>query len=101
MGFIGKQPTPVPLTASDITDGIISTDKLASNAVTSAKITDGSIATADIADSAVTKAKTTGVVSDPFRNLIINGDMSISQRATSKSSITGNGYHTLDRYHLN
>ena len=33
----------------------------------------------------------------PFRNLLINGDMKIAQRATSTSSITGNGYHTVDR----
>jgi len=33
----------------------------------------------------------------PFRNIIINGDMSIAQRATSTSSITGDGYHTVDR----
>ena len=49
--YIGKVPTAVPLTSSDITDGII----------TSAKITDGTIATADIADGAVTSVKTTGV----------------------------------------
>ena len=33
----------------------------------------------------------------PFRNILINGDMKIAQRATSTSSITGNGYHTVDR----
>ena len=30
MAFIGKVPTPVPLTSSDITDGIISVAKLTS-----------------------------------------------------------------------
>jgi len=33
-----------------------------------------------------------------FRNIIINGDMSIAQRATSTASITSNGYHTVDRF---
>ena len=33
----------------------------------------------------------------PFRNILINGDMKIAQRATSTSSITANGYHTVDR----
>jgi hypothetical protein len=33
----------------------------------------------------------------PYRNLIINGDMSIAQRSTSVASITGNGYYTVDR----
>ena len=41
MGFIGKVPTPVPLTSSDITDGIITTAKIANSAVTSAKTEDG------------------------------------------------------------
>ena len=35
-----------------------------------------------------------------FRNLIINGDMSQSQRSTSVSSITGSGYNTVDRWHI-
>tara|TARA_R100001440_G_scaffold7963_1_gene15421 strand:+ start:233 stop:1447 length:1215 start_codon:yes stop_codon:yes gene_type:complete len=91
MAYIGKTPTPAPLTASDITDGII----------TSAKIADGTIATADIQDSAVTKVKTSGITSDPFRNIIINGDMNIARRSTSTASITGNGYHTIDRYKTN
>ena len=51
MGYIGKQPTSVPLTSDDVADGII----------TSAKIANGTIATADIADGAVTSVKTTGV----------------------------------------
>jgi len=33
-----------------------------------------------------------------FRNLIINGDMSIAQRGTSSTGITSNGYYTVDRF---
>ena len=33
-----------------------------------------------------------------FRNIIINGDMSIAQRGTSSSSITSSGNHVMDRY---
>ena len=33
-----------------------------------------------------------------FRNIIINGDMSIAQRGTSVASITGSSYNTLDRF---
>ena len=33
-----------------------------------------------------------------FRNIIINGDMSIAQRSTSVASITTTGYYTLDRF---
>ena len=36
MGFIGRQPTPVPLTSSDITDGIVTTAKIADTAVSTA-----------------------------------------------------------------
>jgi len=38
LSYIGKTPTPAPLTSSDITDGIISTDKLADTSVTNAKL---------------------------------------------------------------
>ena len=37
MSYIGKQPASVALTASDITDGIVSTAKIADNAVTEPK----------------------------------------------------------------
>jgi len=33
-----------------------------------------------------------------FRNLIINGDMSLAQRGTSKTGETGTGYKSLDRW---
>jgi hypothetical protein len=32
------------------------------------------------------------------KNIIINGDMQISQRSTSQASITSDGYYTLDRF---
>ena len=79
MSYIGKTPTPAPLTSSDITDGIISTSKIADNAVTTAKTVYKDV---------------------PFRNLVINGDMSIAQRASSTASITGNGYFSCDRMYL-
>ena len=57
---------------------------------------------------ALSKIDTTNMIEDVpqskldnninFRNIIINGDMSIAQRGTSTASITGNGYHTLDRW---
>jgi hypothetical protein len=36
----------------------------------------------------------------PYRNLIINGDMSIAQRSTSVASISSVGYYTIDRFKL-
>jgi hypothetical protein len=35
---------------------------------------------------------------EPFRNLIINGDMSIFQRATATTTVTSGQYSTADRY---
>ena len=81
MPFIGNKPTAIPLSADDLEDNII----------TSAKIVDGAIVTADIADANVTAAKlASGTVQNQsaFKNIIINGDMSIAQRGTSVSGIT-------------
>jgi microcystin-dependent protein len=36
-----------------------------------------------------------------FRNVIINGSMSVAQRATSLASITTGGYKTVDRWSMN
>ena len=89
MPFIGNQPSAVPLTSADITDGII----------TSAKIADGTIVNADInASAAIVATKLTGISSQPFRNIVINGDMQVAQRSTSVASITTTGYYTLDRW---
>ena len=57
MGFIGKQPAKAAMTSSDITDGIVSADKLASDSVTTAKIADNGVTTAKINADAVTDAK--------------------------------------------
>jgi len=35
---------------------------------------------------------------NPYRNIIINGDMSIAQRATSKTGITSSTFNTVDRW---
>ena len=81
MSYIGSKPADAVLETDDIADGV----------VTSAKIADGTITTADLSFTPV---------SNPFRNIIINGDMSIAQRGTSATGI-GNGdagYHTVDRY---
>jgi len=58
------------------------------------------ITTAAIEDANITTAKL-AYEAAPFRNIIINGDMSICQRATSSSSISSSGsYQTVDRYNL-
>ena len=58
------------------------------------------VTTAAIADDAVTNAKVS-YNNNQFRNIIINGDMSLAQRGTSTSSITSTGYQTLDRFKTN
>ena len=47
---------------------------------------------------AITKIPAAGFTGNNFRNIIINGDMSIAQRGTSTASITSGGYYTVDRF---
>jgi hypothetical protein len=47
---------------------------------------------------AITKIPAAGFTGNNFRNIIINGDMSIAQRSTSVAGITGQGYNTIDRF---
>jgi len=48
---------------------------------------------------AITKIPAAGFTGNNFRNIIINGDMSIAQRGTSFTGITnGNSQYTLDRW---
>ena len=93
MAYIGKTPASAALTSGDISDGII----------TSAKIANGGVETVDIADANVTAAKlASGTVQNQsaFKNIIINGDMSVAQRSTSTSSITTDGFYSCDRWKL-
>jgi hypothetical protein len=46
---------------------------------------------------AITKIPAAGFTGNNFRNIVINGDMSIAQRGTSFSGITSSGFYTLDR----
>ena len=64
---------------------------MAIDKVTSAAITDGTITSSDLASGTVQNQSA-------FKNIIINGDMSIAQRATSVSSLTSSGYRALDRF---
>jgi hypothetical protein len=47
-------------------------------------------------DNSIANSKFTDIVN--FKNIIINGDMSIAQRGTSVAGITTSGYYTVDRY---
>ena len=59
-----------------------------------------SVGTSQLASEAVTPAKL-GYDYNQYRNLVINGDMQIAQRATSTASVSSNGYHTIDRWQTN
>ena len=93
------------LGANALASDSVTTAKIAADAVTSAKIpadavvaadiADGSITTAKIAAGAVTNEKTAGV-GGGGKNVIVNSEMVVSQRATSFASV-GNVY-TLDRF---
>ena len=78
------------LSAGTPTDATVTTAKLADSAVTAAKITDATITAAKLASGTVQNQSA-------FKNIIINGDMSIAQRGTSQASITSSGYYTIDR----
>jgi hypothetical protein len=47
---------------------------------------------------AITKIPAAGFTGNNFRNIIINGDMSIAQRGTSATGVTSNSYNTCDRW---
>ena len=49
-------------------------------------------------DDSISNSKFTDIVN--FKNIIINGDMSIAQRGTSQSGITSAGYYSIDRYRV-
>ena len=67
----------VTLTATDIANGAVTTDKLADSAVTAAKWGGGQLGR---------------------RNIIINGAMQVAQRGTSASVTTGQSPLTVDRF---
>ena len=89
MAFIGNQPTAVPLTSSQLADGLITTDKLAADAVTSAKILDSTIVNADIASTTINLTqKVTGTL--PYAN----GGTGVSTLGTANQVLAVNASAT-------
>jgi len=91
MPYVGRTPTPSPVTADDIP----------ANSIDASKIIDGAIAVADVADNAITEAKIAdaAVVSlkSGRKNLLINGGFDVWQRGTSFTSTSVNEY-SADRF---
>ena len=91
MSYIGKTPTPAPLTSSDIADGIISTDKLAANAVVTSKITDATISNADVNATLVTGQTAETSIADGDTILIHDASASALRKMTKANFVSGVG----------
>ena len=77
-----------------VSDGTVTNAKLADSSVTAAKITDATITAAKLASGTVQNQSA-------FKNIIINGDMSIAQRGTSFSGInSGSPNFGVDRFNV-
>lgn len=89
MGYIGKKPTPVPLTASDVTDGIISNAKLAQDIISAE--TELATAPADTDEFLVSDG---GVLKRIDASLVGGADMVLlsTSTASSSSSISFDGF---------
>ena len=97
--YIGKTPTSVPLTSSDITDGIISTAKIANDAATLAKMaqgTDGNLISYDASGNPVAVATgndgqvltSTGAGSPPAFEALPSGGLSMADQWRLTSNFT-------------
>ena len=79
---------------ADTTNGVVITSdtsgeiELQANGVTKAKVS-----SSGLTDSSGNRFNT-----NTHRNLIINGDMNVSQRATQVTGVTTSGYRTVDRH---
>jgi hypothetical protein len=97
-------PSGATLDASSATltlpDDSVTTAKIVDANITTAKIADANITTAKLADANITTAKL-AYDPNPFRNILINGDMSLAQRGTSTASVSSAGYYSIDRWRVN
>jgi|LakMenEpi03Aug12_release.lakeMendotaPanAssembly.Ray.scaffolds.fasta_scaffold145174_4 hypothetical protein len=88
---INGSGTVTGITAGGLPDGVITTDDIAADAVTSAKIASGAIVNADVnASAAIDDSKLTGTTCKAWVNF--NGTSTVAIRASyNVSSITDNG----------
>ena len=79
--------------AADVADGSVTTAKLAADAVTAAKLADNAVVSANLSAGTLEGSG----VNLGRRNLLINGEFQIFQRAASATN-PGGGYDTADRW---
>jgi len=91
MGYIGKVPTTVPLTASDITDGIVSNAKLGADSVNSSKISDDSISEEHIDNTAITGFSALTSLADTDKFLVSDASDSGNLKYVENQYLGGGG----------
>lgn len=91
MGFIGVQPTSAPLTASDITDGIVSNAKLGADSVNATKIADDSISEEHIDNTAITGFSALTSLADTDKFLVSDASDSGNLKYVEKQYLGGGG----------
>jgi len=87
MAYIGKTPASAALTSSDISDGIISTAKIADDAATADKIANAvnSAITANTAKTGISSAQTSAITANTSK----------TTNATHSGEVTGSGALTI------
>ena len=99
---IGASGDTITVPAGATFDSSAATNTLPSTVVTTTgtqTLTNKTINASQLIDDSVTTAKL-AYNPNPFRNIIINGDMSIAQRSTSETGVSTTGYYTVDRFKL-
>jgi|TARA_R100000479_G_scaffold438_1_gene338 hypothetical protein len=95
MAYIGKTPTSAPLTASDITDGIISNAKLGADSVNAAKISDDSISDEHLDITSITGQTAITSLADTDKFLVSDASDSGNLKYVEKQYLGGGGSLSL------
>ena len=88
MAYVGKQPAATALTADDIADGIVSTNKLANDSVTSPKIVDATVSNADLAGSIENAKLTNSSITINGSAVSLGGSVTVGETKPTISSIS-------------
>jgi hypothetical protein len=97
---LGDSGDTITIPAGATFDSSAATNTLPSTVVTTTgtqTLTNKTINGSQLTDETVTTAKL-AYNPNAFRNIVINGDMSIAQRSTSVASIGSGNYYTCDRW---